>query len=225
MGTSFSSPLVAGVAALMLSQQPALSPAQVLAAMRATARAFPTTGGDNGDGSVVPQCRAPTSGVVQLQCYCTTALCGAGMLDTGAAVAAVSGPVARITVLTASPTAGVAVSIKGDDSLTAGGATIASYAWSVTSAGGIVTDFSSAATAATASITPSAAGSFTVRLDITDSAGARANATQVITVAAAPAPVPAPVAATPNTGGGAASLAWVLGVLLATGVLVVSRRG
>ncbi len=86
------------------------------------------TGGDNGDGSVVQQCHAPASGVEQLQCYCTTALCGAGMLDAGAAVAAASGPVARITVLTAAPTAGTAVSFKGDDSLAASGTSIAGYA-------------------------------------------------------------------------------------------------
>src|SRR5204862_236734 len=54
---------------------------------------FPTTGGDNGDGTVVPQCTAPQydangDPIDQLQCYCTTATCGAGMLDAGAAVLA-----------------------------------------------------------------------------------------------------------------------------------------
>ena len=93
LGTSFSSPLVAGTVALMLSANPALTPAQVRQALQATARPFPTTGGDNGDGTPVPQCTAPqydTNGmpVGQLQCYCTTTTCGAGMLDAGAAVAA-----------------------------------------------------------------------------------------------------------------------------------------
>jgi serine protease len=95
VGTSFSSPLVAGTVALMLSANSALTPAQVRQTLQSTARPFPTTGGDNGDGTPVPQCTAPqydTNGqpVDQLQCYCTTMTCGAGMLDAGAAVAAVA---------------------------------------------------------------------------------------------------------------------------------------
>ena len=92
LGTSFSAPLVAGTAALMLSAQPNLTPAQVRVLMQVTARAFPTTGGDNGDGTPVLQCVAPQPpGAVQTdqsQCYCTTATCGAGMLDAGKAVLA-----------------------------------------------------------------------------------------------------------------------------------------
>ena len=92
LGTSFATPLVAGTAALMLSVQPALATADVRALLRATARPFPTTGSDDG-GVVVPVCQAPTfdaqrSPVDQAQCYCTTATCGAGMLDAGAAVRA-----------------------------------------------------------------------------------------------------------------------------------------
>ncbi len=98
VGTSFSAPLAAGTAALMLSARPDLAPAQLAQILRATARAFPTTGGDNGDGSIVPACTAPKydlqgNPVDQLQCYCTTSTCGAGMLDAGAAVqAAAAGP-------------------------------------------------------------------------------------------------------------------------------------
>ncbi len=85
VGTSFSAPIVSGVVALMLSARPQLTAAEVLAALRRSARPFPTTGADNGDGTVVPVCRAPSS-VEQLQCYCTTAVCGAGMVDAAAAV-------------------------------------------------------------------------------------------------------------------------------------------
>jgi len=90
VGTSFSSPLVAGVAALMVSARPQLSVAQVRTLLQSTARAFAQSGADNGPGNPtpVPQCQPPRAGVQQLQCYCTTALCGAGMLDAGAAVAA-----------------------------------------------------------------------------------------------------------------------------------------
>ena len=95
VGTSFSAPLVAGTVGLMLSVRPALTSPQVKQILQATARMFPTTGGDNGDGTVVPQCTAPqfdASGqsVDQLQCYCTTSTCGAGMLDAHSAVLAAS---------------------------------------------------------------------------------------------------------------------------------------
>lgn len=95
LGTSFSVPLVAGTAALMLSARPALTPAEVRALLRATARPFPTTGGDNGDGTPVPVCTAPqpvgSAQIDQFQCYCTKTTCGAGMLDAGAAVLAAQG--------------------------------------------------------------------------------------------------------------------------------------
>jgi len=81
VGTSFSSPLVAGTLALMLSVNPQLTPAQMRAFLRATARPF--VAGDPG----VPQCRAPSQ-AVQDECACTTSTCGAGMLDAGAAVRA-----------------------------------------------------------------------------------------------------------------------------------------
>jgi serine protease len=95
VGTSFSSPLVAGAAALLLSAQPAMAPAAVRRVLQATTRPFPTTGADDGDGTVVPQCTPPQydaqgQPVDQLQCYCTTTTCGAGMLDAGAAVVAAS---------------------------------------------------------------------------------------------------------------------------------------
>ena len=93
VGTSYSVPLVAGTAALMFSAQPAMTPLQARLLMQAAARPFPTTGGDNGDGTPVASCTPPQydafgNPVEQLQCYCTIDTCGAGMLDAGAAVRA-----------------------------------------------------------------------------------------------------------------------------------------
>lgn len=85
VGTSFSAPIVAGTVALMVSAKPALAPAEILAILQRTARPFITTGATAGTA----QCVAPTS-AEQLECYCTTSTCGAGMLDAAAAVAAAS---------------------------------------------------------------------------------------------------------------------------------------
>lgn len=92
VGTSFAAPIVSGVAALMLSVNPHLTPAQVKSLLQSTAWPFPASGADNGpdDPTPVEACRTP-GGTDQLQCYCTTGLCGAGMLDAAAAVAAAAG--------------------------------------------------------------------------------------------------------------------------------------
>jgi serine protease len=76
-GTSFSSPMAAGVAALMLSINPNLTPQQLIGTLRANARAFPQTG----------------SGT-----HCDNRLCGAGLIDAFAAVRAVM--MGRITAAT-----------------------------------------------------------------------------------------------------------------------------
>ncbi|TXC67025.1 S8 family serine peptidase [Piscinibacter aquaticus] len=83
IGTSFSAPLVAGTAALMLSVNPNLSPAQVRQLLMSTSSAFPVY-------NDIPNCRAP-NGSFQDQCNCTTSTCGAGMLDASAAVLAAAG--------------------------------------------------------------------------------------------------------------------------------------
>jgi serine protease len=61
-GTSMAAPHVAGVASLMLSRNPTLTPAQVLALLQSSARAFP--GGST----------------------CNTSTCGSGIVDAAAAV-------------------------------------------------------------------------------------------------------------------------------------------
>ncbi|HWH83385.1 MAG TPA: S8 family peptidase, partial [Burkholderiaceae bacterium] len=77
LGTSFSAPMVAGTVALMLSANPALTPTQVLTALKATARPFPSTGAAAG----TPACTAPSATAQSNECYCTTSTCGAGLLD------------------------------------------------------------------------------------------------------------------------------------------------
>lgn len=234
VGTSFSAPLVAGVAALMVSRQSSLTVAGVRTVLQSTARPFPSTGADNGtDPTPVAQCHASVANVEQLQCYCVTGLCGAGMLDAGAALTAlataapVTGPQARAEVSTASPTAGQLVSLTAANSVAGTGGALRSYEWALVSGGGIASAFSSATNGVTAALTPSAAGSFSVRLTVTDASGLTDTVTTIVAVAAAAVTTPVVPPATPaanSGGGGAASLAWVLGVLLAALLLAVPRR-
>ena len=184
VGTSFATPIVAGAAALMLSVNPNLSPAEVKAKLQATARPFPTSGAT--DASVTT-CQAPSS-IEQLECYCTTSTCGAGLLDVGAAVAAVAPvsvapPTAAISASNTTPTAGDTVTLNSTGSAANGGRSIASYQWAITS-GGTLASISGASTGSTLTLLTSAAGSVTVSLTVTDSAGASGTTTSTVNVQA-----------------------------------------
>lgn len=87
LGTSFSAPLVSGTVALMLSVRPSLTPDEVRRRLQSTARPFPSPSSDNPS---IPYCQNPGT-AYQLECHCTTATCGAGMLNAMEAVLA-SGP-------------------------------------------------------------------------------------------------------------------------------------
>ena len=231
VGTSFSAPIVSGVAAVVLAGRPALTPAELKSVLQVSARPFPRDGATNEpiSSDPVPVCVAPTN-VDQFQCYCTTALCGAGMLDAPGAVLASEAGFARIEVTTTSPTAGSAVTLDGRDSLPPLGRTVAVYAWTLVDGGGIATGFSSATNAATASLVPTGAGNVTVRLTLTDDQGGTVSRQTSISVAAAPVtpppvtPAPPSVPGTGSSGGGAMSGAWLWLLALATAALRVNRR-
>ena len=223
VGTSFSAPLVAGTAALMLSVQPALGPSDLRRLLQASARPFPTTGGDNGDGTTVPVCQAP-NGADQTQCYCTTSTCGAGMLDAGAAVkAALNLIVARIGVTPSAPVAGQAVELSAAASAVALGRTLVSAHWTLVDGGGIVSGFGGGADGITATLAPTAAGRFTVSVAVTDNLGSTATTSSTVDVAADPTTVP-PVDSGGGGGGGGGAMggAWLL--LLLVSVLAVRAR-
>jgi serine protease len=83
-GTSFSAPLVAGTAALMLSVQPDLTPADLTRLLKQSVR--PHTSQAN-----LPLCR-PTD-EYQRVCNCTTDTCGSGLLDAHRALVAAAAAV------------------------------------------------------------------------------------------------------------------------------------
>lgn len=219
VGTSFSSPLVAATAALMLSVQPTLTPAGVRAAIQTTARPFPSSG-VAGDPNPIVACRAPNA-TEQLQCYCTTSTCGAGMLDAGAAVRAVTGIRVVIDASPAAPTAGQPLSLSGSGSTVASGRSIAGWQWSLVDASSTGSTFTGGTTAATATLQTVAAGTVTVRLVVTDSQGVAASVQQSFSVAAAPVPPPPPPPA--GGGGGALSWPWLLALLVAVICLARTR--
>lgn len=190
VGTSFSAPIVVGVAALVRSLNSRLTPAQTIIRLQKTATQFPTVSG-------VSACVTPTGSTGdQLECNCTTSTCGAGMLNANAAVGAALKPFVIATASPTSPTAGQTVSLTGTDSFASEGRTITGYAWTVVSSGGATPTLTGANTAS-ASFTAPSADAITLRLTVTDSTGAQDSSDVVVNTPTAPQTNPPP-----NTGGG-----------------------
>lgn len=194
VGTSFSSPLVAGTAALMLSVNSGLTPSQVRAGLMGTARAFPTTGADPG----VPVC-APPSDADQFECYCTSSTCGAGMLNAAGAALAASTLKAWATPSATQVQVGSTITISGADSWAVAPNAITGRSWVVQSGQAFATVTPSGTTT---TLTAVAAGTVVVRLSVTDgTATPPSTADTTITVVQAPSS---------GGGGGALPLIWVL---------------
>ena len=208
LGTSFSAPLVAGTVALMFSANKTLTPSQVLAALKGTARSFPSSGASpiqilaGGPFSAVSACTAPTSVAQSYECYCTTSTCGAGLLDAGAAVAAVAGLTANISEASTSVVARVPVTLSGLGSHAVSGQPITTYQWAITG-GGTIASFSSATNAPTATVVTSASGTVTVSLTVTDRTGQSDTTSTTLTVDA----TAASIAATPASAVAGAAVA------------------
>jgi serine protease len=208
LGTSFSAPLVTGTVALMFSANPGLSASQVLTALKQTARAFPASGSTAGVTACVNPATAPAA--QNAECYCTTSTCGAGMLDTGAAVASVAVAVANISVPSSTATVGTGVTLDASSSRGSAGSTaVSTYAWTITT-GGDLAAFTSATNAATVTLLPSAAGTVVVSLTITDSAGNSATSSTTLNVTAPSAPATTSSGGGDSGGGGAMSTAWLM---------------
>jgi serine protease len=197
LGTSFSAPIVSGIAALMASVNSNLTAPQLIARLKEGAAPFPVS-----SDPTVPNCHVPT-GSTDLQtseCNCTTQTCGAGMAHAPGALRAALRPIAAVAVPT-SVSAGQNVTFSAMGSAAACGHTIASYAWSIVGSSTIPVQ---GANSPTATVVAPTSGSITVQVTVTDDAGLTDTAQVVVSSTAATTSAPAsanngtcPVSATP----------------------------
>ncbi|HEY1726213.1 MAG TPA: S8 family serine peptidase [Steroidobacteraceae bacterium] len=134
VGTSFAAPMVAGTAALMLSANTSLTSAQVIARLQSSALAFPTSSSTSNTQCQLASATADSNGNFSepgtpAECVCTTATCGAGMVNAAAAVLQAIGMFVQITPSRTSASPGDKVRLDGSGSTAAAGFTIASYQW------------------------------------------------------------------------------------------------
>jgi serine protease len=185
VGTSFSAPIVAGIAGLMLAVNGNLSSNQLIARLQLGVSApFPTPAG-------VPVCHPP-SGPSDLQtseCACTTAVCGAGMANAHGAVQQALRPIAAVG-LPNRVTAGMALVLDGSGSAAACGAQIVSYQWTfVDPANGPPIQNSNSARATV--VAPTGSTVYQLLLTVTDNLGRTDNAPVILTSGAANSAAPA----------------------------------
>ncbi len=181
IGTSFSAPVVSGIAALMSAVNGKLNSCQLIERLKAGATPFPQTSLDVVPGEMPPpMCHVPAnaSDLQASECICTLdgKTCGAGMANAQAAVAQALRPVATVA-LPATVSAGAAVLLDGSGSGAANNHVVTSYQWNNVS-GGLMPSIGGASTAA-ATVTAPACGIATVSLTVTDDAG-RADTADVI---------------------------------------------
>jgi serine protease len=180
LGTSFSAPIVSGIAALMRAVNGNLTPAQLIARLQSSATAFPP---NTGNLPVCPSLDAATN-----SCSCpASGECGTGMVNALSAVHAALEPIAAVS-FPATFAANSPVAFDASGSAASCNRTIQSYAW--TASGGI-TIVSGAGTAQV-----STTGSGTLTLTVTDSQGG--TDTAKITVGSTSASTSAPATAGAN---------------------------
>lgn len=226
VGTSFAAPLVAATAALMHSVNANLRPADYLTLLQQTARPFPAT-----SETTTRVCRNPQMGLQPEECICTTATCGAGMLNAAAAVIAATRPFVIIDgVQDIAPD--TIITLDGSDSYAANGRSIVSYRWSLMAGAGMPPSFTDV-DQPTTQLNIRGDIDFTVQLTVTDDAGgigvARMGlATQPV---AEPPPLP-PLPDTPigrgvsgNGGGGVMHPGLLVGLLWLLAMAAWRRAG
>ncbi|MBS0578878.1 MAG: S8 family peptidase [Proteobacteria bacterium] len=175
IGTSFSAPIVSGIAGLMLSVNGNLTADQLIARLQLGATTpFPVNPG-------APMCHVPAnaSDLQTAECNCTTDVCGAGMANANGAVLQALRPIAAVT-LPSSVNAGGTVSLDASASAAACGATVVRYHWSA-DAGQTPVPVIKNPDSAIASVTAPASGMYMLSLTVTDDAGRADTAAVIVT--------------------------------------------
>lgn len=203
-GTSFSAPLASGVASLMLSLNPALSPAQLVDRMRAGVRPW----SDIAPGYATCRNDLPPQG----PCKCTTDTCGPGLLDAGLAIKLALGPAAVIAPLD-TVTPGATITLDGSASAAIPGSRIVRHQW--TQEGGPSVAIGNADQPIATVRLPSSPATYVFRLTVTDDhqPSARTGSDTLTAVAAYPV----------SSGGGGAS-GWLWGMALWAWVVALGLR-
>jgi serine protease len=174
LGTSFSAPIVSGIAALMRAVNANLTPALLITRIKSSASAFPQPVG-------LPVCpNLSTDGSGECACPNDGSQCGAGMVNALSAVKAALDPIPAISA------SGNTV-FDASGSVAACNLTIASYKW--TSSGGVVIQSGGTSAQVTVASTGSAG---TLMLTVTDSAGHMDSTASVSFTASGVAAVSAP---------------------------------
>lgn len=242
LGTSFSAPLVTGVAALMHSTNGKLSPSMIRERLQEGSRPFPVS-----TDPLVGTCHIPVDqNDLQLaECNCSTATCGAGMLYAPNALGAAQRPIVQIVAPTTF-VAGSTISLDAGSSVASCNRTVTSYAWTVSSYTGAIAPVLNPSNQSALSIAAPSTGSFTLRVTITDNTGAvdfgevvvnssTAIATTESLIASPVCPTPVrldlvqppvtpPAAVAENSGsGGGGSFEWKFLALLASILLLRTR--
>jgi serine protease len=187
VGTSFSAPIVSGIAGLMLSVNGNLTPDRLIARLQAASQPFPVSSTPG-----VPLCHVPT-GAHDLQtaeCSCTTQTCGAGIANANAAVLEALRPIAAVAV-SGTVQAGSPVTLDASGSGAACQHNIASYAWAVTQPTVNPPQLQNASSASASIIAPTAPNTYTLSLTVTDDQGRQDTATVVLSSSSAQTSVPA----------------------------------
>ncbi len=188
LGTSFSAPIVSGVAGLMLSVNGNLNSTQLIARLTEGSLPFPQT---STSVPTPPMCHAPTgpSDLQTSECICTNdrMTCGAGMASASGALNAALRPIAAVK-LPASVSAGMNVTLDASGSGAACKHTVASYQWASSDPAGHPVN---PATGSSTTVIAPASGTFNVTLTVTDDAGKVDQATVTVSSTAATSSAPA----------------------------------
>jgi hypothetical protein len=212
LGTSFSAPIVSGIAALMLAVNGNLKSTELITRLKEGSQPFPQTSIDNTSPSPPPSCHVPASStdVQNAECICTLddTTCGAGMANAFGAVAAALRPIAAVAV-PATVMAGGNIVLQAAGSAAACNHTITGYQW-------VSSDPTnhpvSSANALATTVTAPTSGSFTVTLTVLDDAMPKRTDVATVTIS--------PTAATTAAPSSAASSACLSAVAVASPVAV-----